>query len=54
MGNNAIVTTTASTFAMTLGKLKVEDVIDYSDKVGLSLWTAATEALPTKFDRHQE
>ena len=39
-GNNATATATAtataSTFAMTLGQLKVEDVIEYSDKVGLS------------------
>lgn len=49
-GNNATVATTASTFAMTPGQLKVEEVIDYSDKVGLSLWKAAIEALPTKFD----
>ena len=48
--NNATVTPTASTFAMTLDQLKVEDIIDYSDKVDLSLWKAAIEALPNKFD----
>ena len=47
VGDNATLTTTASTFA---GQLNVEDVIDYSDKVGLSLWRAAVEVLPTKFD----
>ena len=50
LGNNATVTTTTSTFAMTPGQLKVEDIIDYSDKVGLSLWKAAIEALLTKFN----
>ena len=28
---------------------KVEDIIDYSNKVGLSQWKAVIEALPTKF-----
>ena len=36
-GNNATVTTTVTTIAMTPGQLKVEVVIDYSDKVGLGL-----------------
>ena len=49
-GNNATVATTASAFAMTLGQLKAEEVINYSDKVGLSLWKSAIEALTTKFD----
>ena len=53
-GDNAAVATSASTFAMTPG-LKVEDIIDYCDKVVLSLWKAAIGALPTKFDiNHQE
>ena len=32
-GNNATVTTTASTFAMTPGEMKVEDVIDYNGNI---------------------
>ena len=48
-GNNAAVATTASTIAMTPGQLNIEEVIGYSDKVGLSLWKLAIEALPTKF-----
>ena len=48
--NNATIATTASTFAMTLGQVNIEEVINYSDKVGLRLWKAAIEALPTKFD----
>ena len=35
---------------MTPGDWKAEDIINYSDKVGLSLWKSAIEALPTKFD----
>ena len=50
VGNNSTVTTTASTFAMTPGQIKVEDIIDYNDKVGLSLWKLAIEALLTMFD----
>ena len=34
---------------MTPGQLNIEEVIGYSDKVGLSLWKLAIEALPTKF-----
>ena len=49
-GNNETATTIASTFAMTPGQLKVEDTIYHSNKVGLSLWKAAIEANPTKFD----
>ena len=48
--NNATVATTASTFVMTLDQLKVEEVINYSDKVGMSLWKSAIEALPSKFE----
>ena len=49
-GNNLSAATTVSTFAMTPDKLKVEEIIDYSDKFGLSLWKAAIEAFPIKFD----
>ena len=50
-GNNATTTTTTtSMFAMTPGQLKVEEIISYSDKVGLSLCKAAIEALAMKFD----
>ena len=45
VGNNATVTTTASTFTMTPGQLKVQDIFDYSDKVGLSLWKAAIDLI---------
>ena len=37
------------TFAMTPDKLKVEEIIDYSDKFDLSLWKAAIETFPTNF-----
>ena len=36
-GDNAAVATSASTFAMTPGQLKVEEIMDYCDKVVLSL-----------------
>ena len=39
-GINATTITTASTFAMTPGQQKVDDIIDYCDKVVLSLWQA--------------
>ena len=49
-GNNAAITTTASIFAKTPSQQKVDNVINYIDKIGLSLWKAADEALPTKVD----
>ena len=49
-GNNATATTAASTFAMTPGQLNFGEVIDYGDRLGLSLCKAAIEALPTNFD----
>ena len=48
--NNSSATNTSSTFFMTPCQLKVEDVMNYSDKVGLCLLRAVIEALPIKFD----
>ena len=36
-GNDATTTTTVLTFAMTPGQLKIEQFIDYNDKVDISL-----------------
>ena len=49
-GNKETATITASTFAMTPGQWKVEYIIDYNDKVSVSLWNAPIDALLIKFD----
>ena len=42
-GYNETATTTVSTFAMSPSYLKVEDIIEYNDKVSLSLWKIAID-----------
>ena len=42
--------TTILSWTMALSQLKIKDGINYSDKVGLSLWNEAVENLPTKFN----
>ena len=49
-GKKATVISTTSMFAMTMSQVKVEDAINYSNKVNLSLWKAMIEVLSTKFD----
>ena len=48
--NNPAATTSASTYVMTTGQMKVEDITDCGNKVCLNLWKAAIEVLLTKFD----